>query len=175
KVNYVTRNGDPTETNVKRYGFASLADYNKQADEYAIGVCMLYNIYDATSVKTYPEKEVKTLYNNTIKFFEDYCTANNITLEYFAQMNSMTLDQFNKYVEEQEVKGSMKIYLVAYYALQMNDKKLTQKEVDSKREELTKKHKEQLESVGYFEINIQQGAAYDKAVKVLLDVAQVKN
>ncbi len=175
KVNYVTRSGEPTETNVKRYGFASLEDYNKQADEYAVGVCMLYNIYDATEIKTYPEKEVKVLYDNTIKYFEDYCASNSITLEYFAQANGMTLDSFRQYIEENEVKGSMKIYLVAYHALKANGEKLTQADVDAKREELTKKYKETLETIGYFEINIEQGAAYDKAIKILAPMATVKN
>lgn len=174
-VNYVTRAGQPTEENVKRYGFSSLAEYEKQADEYAVNVCLFYNIYDATTVNSYPEKESKTLYDDTIAYFESFCSANNITLEEFASANELTLDEFYEYVSEYEVKSTMKVYLVVYYILQTNDASLTKEDVDAKRAELTEENDEKLEDIGYYEINIQQAAAYDKALELLSGKAEVTN
>ncbi len=174
KVNYVTRKTELTDDNVKRYGFSSLADYEKKAEEYAAKVCLLYNIYDATTFNSYPKKEQKAMYDNTISYFEDFCKANNITLEQFAATNGMTLDEFDEYINEYEIKGSMDFYLVVYYVLQINDTELTEADVEAKRAELQEKYDSNLEEIGYFEINIQQAAAFDKALEVLAGQAEVK-
>lgn len=174
KVNYVTRKTELTDDNVKRYGFTSLADYEKQADNYAAKVCLLYNIYDATTFDSYPEKETDVMYDNTISYFEDFCEANNITLEKFASANGMTMDQFDEYINNYEIKSNMEFYLVVYYILQINDMKLTEKDVEVKREELIEEFGSNLDEVGYFEINVQQTAAFDKALEALEGKAEVK-
>ena len=175
KVNYATKKGKPTDDNVKRHGFKSLADYEKQADEYAINVSMFYNIYNVTKFNSYPEKETETLYNDAMIQYETLCKQNNMTVEQFASTNGLSLSQFSEYVTEYEVKKTMNYFLVANYILQINDNKLTQDDVDAKRAELQAENEDDLESIGYFEINIQHAAAYDKALETLAGKATVKN
>lgn len=175
KVNYATKKGKPTEDNVKRYGFKSLADYEEQADSYAVNVSMFYNIYGATTFNSYPEAETELLYNDAISQYETLCKQNGITVEQFASSNGLSLSDFKEYVSEYEVKNSMKFFLVAYYVLQINDQKLTEEDVANKKAELVASYGEDLEKVGYYEINIQQEAAYDKALEILSEKAQVKN
>lgn len=175
KVNYATKKGKPTEENVKRYGFKSLADYEKKADEYAVNVTLFYNIYDATTFDSYPEKETELLYSDALSQYETLCKQNKITLEQFAASNGISLSEFKEYISEYEVKNSMKFFLVVYYILQINDNKLTEKDVEAKRAELEAENDEDLESIGYYEINIQQAAAYDKALDTLSGKADVKN
>lgn len=173
-VNYVTRKTELTDDNVKRYGFTSLADYEKQADEYAAKICLLYSIYDATTFDSYPEKETEVMYENTMGYFEDFCAQNDITLEELASANGMTLDEFDEYINEYEIKGSMDFYLVVYYILQINDAELTKADIEAKRTELMEEYDSDLEEIGYFEINVQQAAAFDKALEVLTGQPEVK-
>lgn len=174
KVNYVTKKGQPTEENIKRYGFSSLADYEKKLEEYALGVCLFYNIYRTATFNEYPKKEANLLYNYLITYYEDLCKQNNMTLKDLAEANSMTEDELYEYLEENEVHNEMDFYMVAYYVLSTNDAMLTNDEIEAKRAELTKQYDKPLEDVGYYEINIQQAAAYDKALTILSKQAELK-
>lgn len=174
KVNYVTRKAQPTEENIKRYGFSSLTDYEKKLDEYALGVCLFYNMYRTATFKEYPKKESNLLYNYLITYYEDACKENNMTMKDLATANDMTEEELYEYLEEYEVQNEMDFYMVAYYVLSANDSALTKEEIEAKRNELTKQYDEPLDEVGYHEINIQQAAAYDKALEILSTQAEFK-
>lgn len=174
KVNYVTKKGKPTEENVKRYGFSSLADYEKKLEEYALGVCLFYNIFRTATFNEYPKKEANLLYNYLITYYEEACAQNNMTMKDLAEANSMTEDELYEYLEENDVKNEMDFYMVAYYVLDKNDAQLTKEEIEAKRAELNKQYNKPLDEVGYYEINIQQATAYDKALEILSKQAEIK-
>ncbi len=174
KVNYVTKKGQPTEENIKRYGFSSLADYEKKLEEYALGVCLFYNIYRTATFNEYPKKEANLLYNYLITYYEEACKQNNMTMKDLAEANSMSEDELYEYLEENEVHNEMDFYMVAYYVLSTNEAMLTNDEIEAKRAELTKQYDKPLEDIGYYEINIQQAAAYDKALTILSKQAELK-
>lgn len=175
KVNYVTRNGQPTEENIKRYGFSSLADYEKKQEEYALGLCLYYNIYRNSQFNNYPKKEFNLLYNYLLTYYEDACKENNMTMKDLAEANQMSEDELYDYLKEYEVQGKMEFYMTAYYVLGENDAKLTKEEVEAKKAELVKQNEgKTLEEVGYNQINIEQAAAYDKALEILAGQATAK-
>ena len=173
-VNYVTRAQALNDENVKEFGFSSLSDYEKKRDEFATKVCMYNNIYKAITVEKYPDKESKVLYKDTLKQYETVCENNNITLENFASSNGLTIDEFYDYISDYEVNGAIQFYFTAYYILQDNDVKLTQAEIEEKRAELEEQYDGKLKDYGVSEIIIQQFAAYDKALDLLLPLAEVK-
>ena len=174
KVNYVTKKGQPNEENIKRYGFSSLADYEKKLEEYALSVCLFYNIYRTATFKDYPKKEANLLYNYLVTYYEDACKQNNMTMKDLAEANNMSEDELYEYLKEDEVHNEMDFYMVAYYVISTNDAMLTNEEIEAKRAELTKQYDEPLEDIGYYEINIQQAAAYDKALSILSKQAEIK-
>ena len=175
KVNYVTKKGVPTEENIKRYGFSSLADYEKQLDEYVLGLCLYYNIYRNSQFNDYPNKEFNLLYNYLLSYYEAECKKNNMTLKDLAEANQMTEEELYDYLKEYEVQGEMEFYMTAYYVLDENDAKLTKEDVEAKKAELTKKYEGQpLSEAGYNQINIEQAAAYDKALEILSGQATFK-
>ena len=175
KVNYVTKKGVPTEENIKRYGFSSLADYEKQLDEYVLGLCLYYNIYRNSQFNDYPNKEFNLLYNYLLSYYEAECKKNNMTLKDLAEANQMIEEELYDYLKEYEVQGEMEFYMTAYYVLDENDAKLTKEDVEAKKAELTKKYEGQpLSEAGYNQINIEQAAAYDKALEILSGQATFK-
>ena len=167
KINHVTRVIPLSDTNVVRYGFQSLADYEKKADEYALALCKFYNIYRAATVNTYPTREEDTLFDYSISEYSRLCSQYGMTIADLASANSMTEESFYSYVRENEIRPPMATCLVAHYILETYDAKLTEEDVEKKRQELEDKHEDSLESIGYTEITIQQEAAYDKAIEVL--------
>lgn len=174
KVNYVVKKSQLTEESIKRYGFPSLADYEKKLEEYALGVCLFYNISRTATFKDYPKKEANLLYNYLITYYEDLCKQNNMTMKDLAEANNMSEDELYEYLEENEVHNEMEFYMVAYYVLSTNDAMLTSDEIEAKRAELAKQYDKPLEDVGYYEINIQQATAYDKALEILSKQAEIK-
>ena len=173
-VNYVTRMSQPNENNITRYGYESLAAYEKALEEYASAFCLYYNIYRATTIKEYPEKEDDILYDYSIDIYSEYCSQNNVTLEQFATANGMTEDELYDYISENEVHGNMEFYMVAYYIIQDNNAKLTTEDIEAKRAELDEMYDDPLDEIGFNEISIQQSAAFDKALEVLKDDVVIK-
>ena len=173
-VNYVTKNAQPNDTNVTRFGYESLAAYEKALEEYASAFCLFYNMYRATTIDKYPEKEENLLYNYSVDMYEKLCSENNMTIADLAAANSMTEQDFYTYVTDNEVHGNMEYYMVAYYILQAHDDPLTEEEVEAKRAELEEEYDESLESIGFNEINIQQAAAFDKALELLKKEVKIK-
>ena len=103
------------------------------------------------------------------------CKKNNMTLKDLAEANQMTEEELYDYLKEYEVQGEMEFYMTAYYVLDENDAKLTKEDVEAKKAELTKKYEGQpLSEAGYNQINIEQAAAYDKALEILSGQATFK-
>lgn len=167
KINYAKKFLPPNEKNIGRYGFKSLADYEKQAEIESAAKALFMNMLKGTTVSQYPEKEAQALYENTIKYYQDYCAKNNITFDYFVSANGFTQETFKEYLTEYEIKNSMKNFMLSYYILEENDTVLTEEDIEKKKQELIKEHGENLEKVNYYQINIEQEAAYDKAIELL--------
>ncbi len=108
------------------------------------------------------------------QYYEEACKQNNMTMNDLAEANQMTEDELYDYLNEYEVQNEMDFYMVAYYVLDANDAQLTKEEIETKRSELSKQYDEPLEDIGYYEINIQQAAAYDKALEILSKQAEIK-
>ena len=173
-VNYVTKNAPPTDDNVTRYGYKSLEEYEKAQEKYAAAACLYYNIYLATTINVYPEKEETLLYNYAIDEYTTFCTDNNMTIADLASANGMTEQDLYDYISENEVRVNMEYYMIAYYILQKYDAELAEEDIEAKRAELNEKYDESLESIGYNEIIIQQTAAFDKALEILKNEVQIK-
>ena len=173
-VNHVTRLGEPNDNNIARYGYETLAAYEKALEEYASAFCLYYNIFRATKINTYPETEDTILYDYSIKMYEEYCAQYDMTIADFATYNGMTEEEFKGYISENEVHGNMEFYMVAYYILQENDVKLLDEDIEAKRKELDEMYDDALADIGFNEINIQQSAAFDKALDLLKDDVVIK-
>ena len=144
-------------------------------EEYALGLCLYYNIYRNSQFNNYPKKEFNLLYNYLLTYYEDACKENNMTMKDLAEANQMSEDELYDYLKEYEVQGEMEFYMTAYYVLGENDAKLTKEEVEAKKAELVKQNEgKTLEEVGYNQINIEQAAAYDKALEILSGQATAK-
>lgn len=166
-VNYVTENAEPSDDNIAEFGYTSLAEYEKAKADYASSFCLFYNIYRATKINSYPEREKVLLYGYSIENYEKLCEQNGITMSELASANRLTLDQLYEYITENKVYAIMEYYMVAYYILQTHNVELTEADIEAKRAELDEQYEEPLDSIGYNEINIQQAAAFDKALKLL--------
>lgn len=173
-VNYVTKIVQPNDSNVARHGYESLADYEEALEEYAAAYCIYCNIYDATTINSYPQKEEKLLYNYAVETLEKLCKENGMTMADLASANNMTEDALYDYISENEVRYKMKQYMVAYYILESRGSKLTKEQIEKKRSELDEIYDESLESIGYYEINIQQEAAFDEALNLLKKEYKIK-
>ncbi len=175
KINYSTKLGNPTEADAVEYGYKSLADYEKEADNFAVGMTLFYKIVNSAKIKEYPAEEKAILLENAIAEYENYFASQNTTLDSFLEYQSMTYSDFEKQVLESDVYPSMKPYLVANYILQVKESYLTLEEVEAKRKELDDKYEETLESLGFNTIAIQHNAALTKVIKLLVTDAKVIN
>ncbi len=175
KINFATKLGDPTEEDAVKFGFESLSDYEKKADEFAIGVCLFYNIVDSAKIKDYPKQEKELLLESAMADYESYWTAQGTDLATVLEYQGSTVADFKNTVLEQEIKPYMATYLVAYYILQNRDAELTKDEVEAKRTELDEKYDATLESMGYDAIEIQHTAALAKAIGLIYPDAKVIN
>jgi len=174
-INFATKLGDPTEEDAKKYGFESLDDYETQADEFAIGVCLFTNISKTATVKDYPKEERELLLDSAIADYEAYWSSQGSDLATFLEYQGSNVADFRKTVLEQEIKPYMDNYLIAYYLLQTHDAELTKDEVEAKRVELDEKYDATLESMGYDAIEIQHTAALSKVVKLISSEAKAIN
>ena len=174
-INFATKLAEPTEEDAVNYGFDSLSDYKKQADDFAVGVSLFYNIVDASTIKSYPKKEEKALLESAIAEYESYCASQNTDLETMLSYQGTTVSEFESAILEQEIRPYMRHYLVANLLLQNKDAKLTKEDVEKKRNELDEKYDETLESLGYDSLEIQHTAAFSKIIKILQSEAKVIN
>jgi hypothetical protein len=175
-VNYATKYKDVDDNAAKKVGFASAKDYKKAADDFAIGCCVFNHIYDVTSFNKFPEKETDALIESfyTSMYYE--AAEKGTTIEQTIADSGMTIAEFEEVLVESIQKSykNMPRDLVSFYILQVNDKKLNAEDITVATEELKKIHGEDLESIGYVDIEIQRYAAYNKAIKVTREMATVK-
>ncbi len=174
-VNFAIKRAAPTEEIAKEYGFLSLADYREKADKYAVGVCIFHKMSDKTTIIKYPEKEFGILFDDAYKSFAKLCAENGTSVSNYLSSHNLTKEDLIEDIEENEVKPVIDVYLLSYYIIENNNKKLTVRHIEDKREQLIKKYGENLAEQGFNEINIQQAAAYDMAIELLFDTAKIKN
>ncbi len=175
KINYSTKLGKPTEADAVKYGYKTLADYEKKADNFAVGMSLFYKIVNSAKIKAYPDEEKNVILENAIAEYKNYFANQNTSLDSFLEYQSMSYSDFEKQVLETDVYPSMKPYLVANYLLQVKESYLTIEEVEAKRKELDDKYDATLESLGFNTISIQHNAALSKVAELLVADAKVIN
>ncbi|MBE6782076.1 MAG: hypothetical protein E7540_05105 [Ruminococcaceae bacterium] len=173
-VNYAVKGAYPTDDDAKKYGFDSLKDYEDKVDRYAVGVCIFSNAFETAEIKDYPKKEADLLFDQAFNAFKKLCSENGTTVNKYVSDNKITLTVLKEHIMSYEVKKGMETYLVAYALLQKYEVKLTSDDIQSKRIKLEKKYQYDLLANGFDEINIEQAAAYDKAVETLYNYAVIK-
>ncbi|MBO5200165.1 MAG: FKBP-type peptidyl-prolyl cis-trans isomerase [Clostridia bacterium] len=175
KVNYVTAYKPADEENVKEYGFDSLADYEKAAADFAAQYCIYNNIYKATTVNKYPDKELKLSFDSEVAYYKQVAQQNNMSYEDFIVANGMTVDSFETYLKDNYIKPSIMADMLNYYILQVNDQKLTAQEIEDTRADLEEQYgASALAALDNPDFTVQKMAAQEKAFKILLEQAKVK-
>ena len=175
KVNYVTAYKPADEENVKEYGFDSLADYEKAAADFAAQYCIYNNIYKATTVNKYPDKELKLSFDSEVAYYKQVAQQNNMSYEDFIVANGMTVDSFETYLKDNYIKPSIMADMLNYYILQVNDQKLTAQEIEDTRADLEEQYgASALAALENPDFTVQKMAAQEKAFKILLEQAKVK-
>lgn len=175
-ISSAVRPGQPNDEDAINAGFASLADYEKAAEKYAVSLYLYYEVYDATEFNSYPEKETQALLDSLLKVYERQCAEEGITLEQKAGSYGWTLDTY----KEKLVEGIQKNYanmprdLVSHYILGLYGQMLTADDIKSTRNDIIKEIDTSLEEAGYSEIEIQRRAAYEKALDVLYGQYEVQ-
>lgn len=173
KVNYVTRVAQANEETVKSAGYDSVEAFEKEMKEHAICLTMFNNVLSTATVSEYPQKELDVLLNLEVKYYEDYCKANGLTLEDFVASNDLTVDEFKDYLSQNKIKSTMKYVMVSYAVLQKNDIKLTNEDIEKTKAELVLENGEDFVNK-LDDIDIQHEAVVEKAYTVFLNEATVK-
>ena len=164
---------EPVNTgNVKTLGYDSLEAYNKAKKEYAVINVAWDIIYDNSKVIEYPEKEMDRIFNETVKFLEDACKKNDMTLDDFIAYNGMTKDSFNEYLRENDVKYSVYNDLICYRILDLEKYKLTEEDITNGKKDL--ESGTQGQNITYTSVLIEERAAYLAARKIILDKVTIK-
>lgn len=175
-VNYATKYKDVDDSAAKKAGYASAKEYQKAEDDFAIGCCMYNRIYDATKFNSYPEKETDALIEAYYTAMHYKAEKSGTTIEKMIADRGMTVAEFEEVLIEsiQQNFKNMPRDLVSYYILQTNNAKLDENDIFMATEDLKKIHGENLEEVGYVDVEIQRYAAYNKAIKIARELATVK-
>lgn len=175
-VNYAVKKSLPSDSAIKEYGFETLRDYEMAADEYAVKLCLFYNVYENTDFKSYPEKETQIMLDEIVAKYSAKCEAQGYTFSDLATSYGKSEEEYKETLKEtiQKDSQSMPCDLVSHYILQLYDSKLTYEDVEKTRDTLKQKHGDDLDAVGYTEIEIQRLSAYEKALDVLYERATVK-
>ncbi len=174
-INSATKAAEPTNEIAVEYGFSSYNDYLEKADRYAVGVCLFHTMFEATTFKDYPETEFNLLYDEAYNAFKELCRQNGTSVSKYLSDYGITSEDLEKDIAENEVKPAIDVYLLSYYIIQTNGEKLTKQDVNAKREKLVSKYGDNLEKIGFSKINIEQAAAYDKAIDLLYSKAKILN
>lgn len=161
-----------TTGNVKSLGYDSLEAYSKAKKEYAVINVAWDIIYDNSKVLVYPEKEMDLVFNETVKFLEDACKKNNMTLDDFIAYNGMTKETFNEYLKENDVKYSVYKDLICYRILDIEEYKLTEEDIANGKKDLESGSSGQ--NITYTNVLIEERAAYLAARKIILEKVTIK-
>ncbi len=169
-VNSITRYPEPSDAQAVEYGFASYDDYHKQADEFAIGVCVFNSAYDCMEIKAYPEKETEILVDELYAEYAASYAENGMSVQAYVASVDWTMEQFNDHLYDSIQKDFRRMPrdLLSYYILHVHDSKLTLKEIEDYRDGLG----EDFQDVS--DIQLERMAVYSKALRVCCDIAEVK-
>jgi hypothetical protein len=167
-VYYALRYGQPSDDVIKKYGYDSVADYNKAADDFAVSVYLFNQIYDATTFNSYPAYETEVMLQS---IYDGYKTKKGMTPAQVAALYNWTEAELRENLTEgiHKTFGNMPRDLVSYYILQKYDAELTEEDLAETRAEIEKKVEGDILSAGYTEIEAQRMAAYLKALDLLLN------
>ena len=173
-VNYALKYQEPSDENVTEFGFKNLADYEENAHKYATGVSVFYNIYEATTINEYPDKEHDMLLDSLVEYYKGILKENGSTLESFAESNGMDVDGFKEYLSTNAISNYMKFDMLSHYILQQRNINFDEKDIDASRAQLILKYDENLEKYGYNDFKIHRKSVFDKAIFALSSEATIK-
>jgi hypothetical protein len=170
---FAVRGDVPTESDAKKRGYNSLADYETAAENFSVSVYIFNKIYDSTKINAYPEYETEVMLE---EIYDNFKKEKGLTPEQVATSYGWTFDELRaKLVEGIQVSyKNMPKDLVSYYILQTYDAKLTEEDIDATRQTIEDEVEGDILEAGYTEIEVQRRSAYEKALAVLLDKAIVK-
>lgn len=172
-VYFALRNNLPSDDVIKKYGYDSVADYEKAADDFAVSVSLFNQIYDATTFNSYPAYETEVMLKS---IYESYKTQKGMTPAQVASLYNWTEAELQENLTEgiHKTFGNMPRDLVSYYVLQKFDAELTEDDLAKNREEIENEVDGDILSAGYTDIEVQRRAAYLKALDLLLTVAETE-
>lgn len=173
-INYALKYEEPSDENVTDFGFENLADYEEKAHKYATGISVFYNMFEATTINEYPEKEHDILLDRLVEYYENVLKENNSTLEDFAASNGMDVKGFKEYLSTKVISNYMKFDMLSHYILQKRNIDFGEKDIAASRAQLVLVFDENLEKHGYSYFEIHRKSVFDKAVFALSDEATVK-
>ena len=175
RVNAITRYPEPDNSQALKYGFESYEDFKKQADDFAVSVCVFNNAYDSMEIKAYPEKETEKLVDELYKEYAAKYAEQGFSVEAYVASVDWTMETFNNHLHD-SVKYDhrrMPRDLLSYYFLDKFDRKLTLKEFNACSERLKTQYGEERFSK-IPDIELERIAVYEKALKMCLEIAEVR-
>ncbi len=104
----------------KKLGFETVNKYNEDVKNRALKDYLCDLVIESSKTKSYPEKELELLYNETTEYYEQMCDAYGMTFDEFLENQNMTMDDYKKQVTE-SLKGTVDAQLV-FYAIAQNEK-----------------------------------------------------
>ncbi len=172
----VDRYNSPDDNSAKKAGFENLSDYEKQRDDFAVSAMLFDRIYDVVEFNSWPEKETTALLDSLLSRYRKECAANGSTLDDLAASYKMSMEEFKDTLIEviQKNYSNMPRDMVSYWILSKYDEPLTQKDVSATRTVIISEIDTSLAEAGYSDIEVQRRSAYEKALSVLLNSAEVK-
>lgn len=173
-VNYALKYEEPNDKNVIEFGFKNLADYEENAHKYATGLGVFYNIYDAATIKEYPDKEHDILLDSLVEYYKNVLKKNNSTLEEFAASNGMDVEGFKEYLSKNVISNYMKFDMLSHYILQERNIDFGEMDIETSRNKLILLFDENLEEYGYNDFEIHRKSVFDKAIFALSSEATIK-
>ena len=175
QVNAITRYLEPDNSQVVKYGFESLEEFRSEADDFAVSVCVFNAAYDAMEIKKYPEKETEKLVSELYKEYAAGYAEKGYSVEAFVASVDWTMEKFYEHLHDSVMYDFRRMPrdLLSYYFLDKYDRKLTSKEFQDCSDRLALEYGED-EFKKIPDIELERIAVYEKALKVCLEIAEVR-
>ncbi len=175
QVNAITRYPEPDNTQAIEYGFESLDDYRRLADEFAVGVTVFNSAYDAAEIKDFPEKETEMLFSALYQDYADTYAEMGSSVEAYVASVDWTMDMFYDHLYDSLKYDFRRMPrdLLSYYLLGLYDRKLSRDDFNGTCDRLKSQYgQKEFEKIS--DIELETIAVYEKALRVCFEIAEVK-
>lgn len=134
KINHVTTEKKITpEEFYKDLGYKTVEEYYAHVKENSVKELIADMIIEKAVVKKYPKADNKLIIDAIYNSNEKYYQANyGATMEQYLQSVNQTKEEYQKELDEQQVKPLMKQQMAFYLILDNEGMSVTQKEIDDK-------------------------------------------